>query len=47
MNLDHHLSDQLKRLRLSGLLESLDLRLHEAQKTSLGYMEFLHLLFQG
>jgi DNA replication protein DnaC len=46
MNLDHHLSDQLRSLRLSGLLESLDLRLKEAQKTSLGYMEFLHLLFQ-
>jgi DNA replication protein DnaC len=46
MNLDHHISDQLKGLRLSGLLESLDLRLKEAQKTSLGYLEFLQLLFQ-
>jgi DNA replication protein DnaC len=36
----------LKRLRLSGLAQSLDIRLHEAQSHSLSHAEFLELLLQ-
>lgn len=36
----------LKKLRLSGLAESLDLRLHEAATTGLNHREFLELLLQ-
>jgi DNA replication protein DnaC len=46
MNLEPTVLTQLKTLRLGGLLESLDLRLQEAQQASLGYLEFLQLLFQ-
>jgi DNA replication protein DnaC len=46
MNLQHQLENQLKTLRLGGFLQTLDLRLQEAQKTSLGYVEFLQLLVQ-
>jgi DNA replication protein DnaC len=46
MNLDHHLIQQLKLLRLGGMLQTLDLRLDQAQKNSLGYVEFLALLVQ-
>lgn len=46
MNLDHHLQSQLKTLRLGGVLETLDLRVHQAQKDSLGYLEFFQLLLQ-
>jgi DNA replication protein DnaC len=44
------MSDQLlstlRKLRLSGLAESLEIRLHEASTTGLGYREFLELLLQ-
>jgi DNA replication protein DnaC len=46
MNLDHQLKEQLKALKLSGFLQTLDLRLKEAQKTSLGYLDFFQLLLQ-
>jgi len=46
MNLDHQLQAQLKTLKLSGFLQTLDLRLKEAQKASLGYLEFFQLLIQ-
>jgi DNA replication protein DnaC len=46
MNLDHHLQNQLKTLRLGGVLETLDLRVQQAQKDSLGYLEFFQLLLQ-
>jgi DNA replication protein DnaC len=36
----------LKKLRLSGLAESLDLRLHEAATSGLNHREFLELLLQ-
>jgi DNA replication protein DnaC len=36
----------LKKLRLSGLAESLDIRLHEAATTGLNHREFLELLLQ-
>lgn len=40
------LRDQLRRLRLSGLSETLDLRLSEAQSARLTYAEFLELILQ-
>jgi DNA replication protein DnaC len=40
------LRSTLKQLRLSGLLESLDVRLHEAAGNSLTHAEFLELIFQ-
>jgi hypothetical protein len=46
MNLQHQLEDQLKVLHLGGFLQTLDLRLQQAQGSSLGYVEFLHLLVQ-
>jgi len=46
MNLDHHLQNQIKTLRLGGVLETLDLRIQQAQKSSLGYLEFFQLLVQ-
>ena len=46
MNLDHHLQNQFKALRLRGVLENLDLRVQQAQKDSLGYLEFFQLLLQ-
>jgi DNA replication protein DnaC len=46
MNLDHHLQTQLKALHLGGLIETLDLRVQQAQHSSLGYLEFLQLMVQ-
>ena len=40
------LRSALKQLRLSGALESLDVRLHEAAGNSLNHAEFLELLVQ-
>jgi len=39
-----NLSDQLKQLRLSGLAQSLEVRLHEAKSSKLDYAEFLELI---
>ena len=46
MTLDHHLQNQLKTLRHGGVLETLDLRVQQTQKDSLGYLEFFQLLLQ-
>ncbi len=40
------LRDQLKQLRLSGLLESLEVRLQQAKASKLDYAEFLELILQ-
>lgn len=40
------LRDQLKQLRLSGLTESLEVRLQEAKASKLDYAEFLELILQ-
>ncbi len=40
------LSDSLKKLRLSGLAESLDVRLQEATANRLDHLEFLELILQ-
>jgi DNA replication protein DnaC len=46
MNTDHHLTSALKRLKMPGALENLELRLKEAKENSLGYIDFLSLLLQ-
>ena len=40
------LASTLKQLRLSGMLESLEVRLHEAQSHQLNHIEFLELILQ-
>jgi hypothetical protein len=40
------LRSALKKLRLSGLLESLEVRLHEAASHHLNHLEFLELILQ-
>ena len=42
----HHLEQQLKRLKMPGLAQTLDLRLSEARENDLGYLEFLSLLIE-
>ena len=46
MNLDHQLHNQLKTIRLGGVLETLDLRVQQAQKNNLGYLEFFQMIVQ-
>jgi DNA replication protein DnaC len=46
MNMSDSLLSTLKKLRLSGLAESLEIRLHEAATTGLGHRDFLELLLQ-
>jgi DNA replication protein DnaC len=40
----NQITDQLKRLKLSGMLDTIDLRLLEAQQNQLSYSEFLAML---
>jgi DNA replication protein DnaC len=44
--MNDNLAKTLKKLRLSGLLESLEVRLHEAQSHQLNHLEFLELIVQ-
>jgi len=44
MEFKHQLINNLKSLRLSGILESLDTRVREATEDNLGYLEFLSLV---
>jgi len=46
MEIHHQLQDQLKRLKMPGLLQALELRLAEARDHNLGHLEFLSLLIQ-
>jgi len=46
MEIRHHLQEQLKRLKMPGLCQGLDLRLAEARDQKLGHLEFLSLLLQ-
>ena len=46
MNVSPQLTSRLKTLRLSGILDSLDVRLEQARSGSLGYQEFLELIVQ-
>jgi len=47
MQVDHHLNGQLERLRLGGFLQSLELRVNQAQEQGLDYASFLQLMVQG
>lgn len=42
----HHLQPKLKRLRLGGMLDTLPLRLDQAQQEQLGYLQFLELMLE-
>ncbi|MEK7848152.1 MAG: ATP-binding protein [Chloroflexota bacterium] len=42
----HHLESKLKALKLGGMLDTLELRLDQATKDRLGYVEFLELLLE-
>ena len=42
----HQLEPALRALRLSGMLDTLDARLHQARAGDLGHIEFLHALCQ-
>jgi DNA replication protein DnaC len=44
--IDHHLMDQLRKLKLGGFLESLELRLTQAKKDDLSHLAFLILIVQ-
>jgi DNA replication protein DnaC len=44
MEIKHHLEQNLKRLKMPGIMNNLQLRLQEAQENRLGYLEFLSLL---
>lgn len=46
MELRYHLTNDLKRLRMPGMIENLDLRIKEATEGAFGYLEFLQLLVQ-
>ena len=46
MEMQHHLEQALKRLRMPGMLYNLDMRAGEAQEHNLGYLEFLRLIIQ-
>lgn len=42
----HQLEGRMRKLKLSGMLDTLELRLDHAQKEKLGYLEFLAFLLQ-
>jgi len=46
MELRYHLTNDLKRLRMPGIIDNLDLRIKEATEGAFGYLEFLQLLVQ-
>lgn len=46
MQPQQHLIENLKRLRMPGMIENLDLRIQQADHGAYGYLEFLQLLVQ-
>lgn len=46
MDMRFHLTNDLKRLRMPGMIETLDLRIKEATEGNFGYLEFFQLLVQ-
>ena len=42
----HHLSEYLKRLKLPGMMNNLDMRMREAGENNLSHLEFFSLLVQ-
>lgn len=46
MDMKFHLTNDLRRLRMPGMIDNLDLRIAEATERSFGYLEFFQLLVQ-
>jgi DNA replication protein DnaC len=46
MNIEHHLAQQLRILKLGGFLETLDVRLKQAEEEDLSRLEFLQRMVQ-
>lgn len=46
MSESHHLKQNLRRLRLPGILDNLESRLKQAEDNQLGYLDFLSLVIQ-
>ncbi len=46
INLDRYIADKLKLLRLSGMLETLPVRIKQAEDSNSGYIEFLQSLLE-
>lgn len=46
MDMRHHLEQNLRSLRMPGILDNLNTRLAQAQASDIGYLEFLSLLLQ-
>ena len=46
MNIEHHIEKQLKTPRLGGFIETLDLRLKQAQQEELDHLTFLQVMLQ-
>jgi DNA replication protein DnaC len=46
MDMTHHIASYLRRLRLSGVLETLEVRHQQAISEKVSYLDFLALLFQ-
>jgi DNA replication protein DnaC len=46
MNIDHHLANQLKAIRLGGFLETLELRLRQAREEEFDHLTFLQVMVQ-
>jgi DNA replication protein DnaC len=46
MNIEHHIAIQLKTLRLGGFLETMDLRIKQAQEEEFDHLTFLQVMVQ-
>lgn len=46
MKIDAHIQDKLRHLRLTGILQTLQIRIEQAEKSQSGYMEFLMTLLE-
>lgn len=46
MSMNHHVTKNLKRLKMPAISENLEIREREARENNLGYIEFLSLLIQ-
>ncbi len=42
----HYLTNKLKSLKLGGMLDTMEIRLKQAQQENLGYIEFLEFLLE-
>lgn len=46
MSEKHHLKENLRKLRLPGMLDNFELRIKQAEESQLGYLDFLSLVIQ-